>query len=255
MIQSYLLVATVILTTVSQSFGYSLNCNNGRNSASTTATARLSTTTTTTDESSRRQWLAQVTMIATGTAFLSMDSASAEENETNIANTKPLYSIEKCSTSSKAPCVSTANVRNLDLYLPPWTFDRSSDEVMSRLKGSIVADPSCQIVQQDGNQYLKVEAKRNDLFSTIDELEFVINDKDQVVFFRSRASNENTDFGINKKRLEDIRKRAGIFGVMGEFMNSADSASIGQRGNGPLGQLKAFYGLQSGGGFEDVVLE
>ena len=42
---------------------------------------------------------------------------------------------------------------------------------------------------------------------------------------------------------------------MGEYMNSADSASVGDKGYGPLGQLKAFYGLQSGGGYEDIVLE
>ncbi len=246
MLQTYLLAATAILT-VSQSFGYSPNHNrrNDRNTIDVPLASR----------SSRRQWLAQVAMISTGTAFIGKSCASAEDGEIGVVSIPPLNSIEKCNTASKAPCVSTANVKNLDLYLPPWTFDRSSDEVMSRLKGSIVADSSCQILQQEGNQYLKVEAKRNDLFSTVDELEFVINGKDQVVFFRSRSSNDNPDFGINKKRLEEIRKRAGIFGVMGEFMNSADSASVGQRGNGPLGQLKAFYGLQSGGGFEDVVLE
>jgi hypothetical protein len=42
---------------------------------------------------------------------------------------------------------------------------------------------------------------------------------------------------------------------MGDSMNTADAATTGERGNGPLGQLKAFYGLQSGSGFEDVLAE
>jgi len=170
--------------------------------------------------------------------------------------TKPTYTIEKCSTSSTRACVSTANVRNLDLYAPPWTFEQSPEEAMARLKGAIVADPGCTIVDQDGSQYLAVDAERNDLFGSIDRIIFIINDKDRVVFFRSSTmNNENKDFGFNKKRLGEIRKRAGIFGVMGESMMTADIATDSQRGNGPLGQLKAFYGLQSGGGFEDVVLE
>lgn len=272
MLQSYLLAATAILT-LSQTFGYSPNArlsgSNDRShpnvlvAAATPSSSELETTNVVVDspQTSRRQWLSQLATVAAVTTATLSDSALAAEMEgapaaTAAAGPPSSFSIEKCSPGSKSACVSTANVRNLDLYLPPWTFDRSPDEVMSRLKGAIVSDSSCQILKQDGNQYLKVEARRNDLFDSIDELEFVVNDKDQVVFFRSRATNnENTDFGINKKRLEDIRKRAGIFGVMGEYMNSADAASMGERGNGPLGQLKAFYGLQSGGGFEDVVLE
>lgn len=190
------------------------------------------------------------------TILLAPSVARADDDQTPR---KKSYSIEKCSTSSKFPCVSTANVKNLDLYLPPWTFSSSqysAAEIMSRLKGALTADQSCQIIEQEGNEYLKAQAKRSDLFWTVDELEFIINEEDQVVFFRSLATTSDTaDFGVNKKRLEEIRKRAGVFGVMGQNMNSADSSSYSERGYGPLGQLKAFYGLQSGGGFEDVVLE
>lgn len=256
MLQSYLIAATAILT-VSQSFGFSPNYSGSSDRPSLLSATPTADADSNVDlQTTRRQLLAQLATVAAVTTL--SDSALAEENESGEAPaaSSSSYSIEKCSPGSKSACVSTANVRNLDLYLPPWTFDRSPDEVMSRLKGAIVSDSGCQILKQDGNKYLKVEARRNDLFDSIDELEFVVNEKDQVVFFRSRATNnDNTDFGINKKRLEDIRKRAGIFGVMGEYMNTADSASIGERGNGPLGQLKAFYGLQSGGGFEDVVLE
>jgi len=203
--------------------------------------------------SSRRQWLGNMI----GLAVFHASSARADDVEEATAGlpTKT-YSIEKCSTASKGACVSTANVKNMDLYLPPWTFDQSPEEAMARLKGAILADPGCKIVDQDGSQYLKVEAERNDLFGSIDTIMFVINDKDHVVFFRSSTiNNENNDFGFNKKRLGEIRKRAGIFGLMGESMMTADNATDQERGYGPLGQLKAFYGLQSGSGFEDVVLE
>lgn len=185
----------------------------------------------------------------------------AEEESTATPSSAPKRSIEKCSTSSKYPCVSTANVKNLDLYLPPWTYDSSqygSTEVLARIKGALMTDPTCLILPADNDEeakyYLKAQIKRSDLFWTIDELEFVVNDG--YVFFKSLATTSDVnDFGVNKKRLEDVRKKAGIFGVMGESLNSADSVSNAERGYGPLGQLKAFYGLQSGGGFEDVLSE
>jgi uncharacterized protein (DUF1499 family) len=223
-----------------------------RNLASLSATPRDNT------EYSRKEWLVNQAAVLSA-AFLAPTVVAHAADDDQAETPKTPYSIEKCSTSSKFPCVSTASVKNLDMYLPPWTFSSSqysATEVMSRLKGALTADPSCQIIQQEGNQYLKAQAKRSDLFWTVDELEFVINEDDQVVFFRSLATtSDSADFGVNKKRLEEVRKRAGIFGVMGEGMNTADSSSYSERGYGPLGQLKAFYGLQSGAGFEDIVLE
>jgi len=247
MLQSYILLAATAFLTISRSFGYSQNCDgSSRPVLHEPPSGKL----TPEPNPSRRQWLVQLAIVTAATPIIGDSVAFAEETDS-----PPSYSIQKCSRESKAPCASTANVRNLDQYLPPWTFDRSPEEVMSRLKGAVGADSNCQILQQDGSQYLKVAANRNDLFSTVDELEFVINKSENVVFFRSEASNDKTDFGVIKKRLEEIRKRAGIFGVMGESMMTADSVTVDERGNGPLGQLKAFYGLQSGSGFEDVVLE
>lgn len=183
------------------------------------------------------------------------------QTEVTSPTKKASYSIIQCDASSKSPCVSTSNVRQLNLYVPPWTFrdNVNTDEIMARLKGSIESDPLSTVVSQDSNIRLLVDSKRkNDLISgTVDRLEFVINKSDGVVTFRSSAPSESTftDFGYQRKRIEEIRERAGIFGVMGDTLNTADTKTVGERGGGPLGQLKSFYGLQSGGGFEDVLAE
>ena len=136
-----------------------------------------------------------------------------------------------------------------------------SDEVMARLKGAVVADPLNTVVSQDNNnrRLLLVDSKRQGdlLGGAVDRLEFFINESDGVVTFRSSAPSESTrpDFGLQRKRLAQIRERAGIFGVMGDSLNTADSKTRSERGSGPLGQLKSFYGLQSGAGFEDVLSE
>ena len=212
-------------------------------------------------ELSRGKWLSNAFSMTTASllAGLIISTPSIASADDGDASSVTSYSITKCPTNSKVPCVSTANVRNLDLYLPPWTFTTTPQEAMASLKGAIVSDSSCEIVQQDGSARLLVKAKRGgaaDVFGgNIDDLEFIMNANDQVVTFRSSASNENSDFGINKRRLEEIRKRAGIFGIMGESLNSADSFTDDQKGYGAFGQLKAFYGYQSGAGYEDVLRE
>ena len=87
-------------------------------------------------------------------------------------------------------------------------------------------------------------------------MEFVIKPADSVVLFTtaevikkdSSASDVVSDLGANRSRMEALRKKSGIFTPMGANLGSADN---GKR-IGVLGQLKSFYGIQSGEGFEDV---
>lgn len=161
--------------------------------------------------------------------------------------------------SKPTNCVSTSSIKQVDRYAPPWTFECSIDEAFARLKGVVKVDSSLELVDEISPTYLKVIAKRP---LVTDELEFVLNDKDQLVLFRSaEMANDGpsplSDFGVNRKRLDGIRQKAAVFQVMGQGLNTADSFNPGgsARGNGPLGQLKAFYGLQSGQGFEDLFEE
>jgi len=164
-------------------------------------------------------------------------------------------SISACAKSSDAGapanCVSTASVRNVDLYAPPWTIPEgmSPGEAMARIKGAISMDKSLTI-RRETDTYLKVAATRS--FNN-DELEFLINPVDNVITFRSQQVDGPSvpDFGANRKRLDNLRKSARVFGVMGEEFETADAAPR----EGALDQLKAFYGLRSGQGYEDVVLE
>ena len=222
---------------------------------------------------SRRLAIAGVTsFVAAATIFLApfnnfalaleedVVAAAADEASPPVTTIveAPKYSIAKCTVSSKAPvCISTSNVRQLDLYAPPWTFSSTADEAMARLKGAIETEPLNSIVSSEDNtsRHLLVDSKRSKLGTTAYRMEFVINADDSVITFRSSAPSDITgpDFGLQRKRLSEIRERAGSFGVMGEGLDSADSKSNAEKGYGPLGQLKSFYGLQSGAGFEDVL--
>lgn len=155
-------------------------------------------------------------------------------------------------------CVSTANIKDAKgSYSPPWTFEVSPDEAFARIKGVLKADTTNFVVTEvdDAARYIRAYAKRLTIDS--DEVEFLVRGgDDKVVLFRSTARKNGSvsDFGANRKRIDDIRKKGAVFDLMGGGMtaDSYDGGGAASRGNGPLGQLKAFYGFNRGSGFESV---
>lgn len=194
-----------------------------------------------------RKDFVSTSILSLGSFLINRQSALAQDADVMM----PTITACKVVPSGKPTnCVSTASVRQVDCYAPPWTFEVSPDEAMARLKGIIASDPSLTLVQEVSPSYLVVSCNRPPL-DVKDEIQFFINAQDKVVTFKSYETGEPSvsDFGANRKRLETLRKKANVFGVMGEGM-TADS--YGDRGTGPLQQLKAFYGLQSGEGYEEV---
>jgi len=212
---------------------------------------------------SRQQWLSSVAGILAGAAVSASILATSPAAAAEPAAQQQSFSIAACvkpASGAPANCVSTASVKQVDLYMAPWTWPEgtSVDEVVGRLKGVIDSDASLQLIDQQQTQdddrrryYFKVRAARN--FNS-DEIEFVVNPADRVITFKSQqveGPESVSDFGGNRKRLEDVRKRIPFLQVMGAEFESADS---GPR-EGVTGQLKAFWGLQSGGGFEKLLLD
>jgi len=208
---------------------------------------------------SRRQLLSSLTTGILTTTILPNLSYAEEPTK---------KSIKSCPTGQNANknCVSTSNIKQLDNYLSPWTFEVAPSEAFARIKGVLKADYNYNIVDIDEDQmYLKAETRRSG--GVLDVLEFIVNADDKVVVFKSGEKgiddpNDNSndgsflsDFGQNRKRMESIRKKGVVFDVMGSGLNMDDYYGSKQGSNGPLGQLKAFYGLQSGKGFEEVVLD
>lgn len=212
---------------------------------------------------SRGEFLAQskalvlktAALLIAGTTVVTLPCYTAKAATTD----QQFYNIKACDASSdNKNCFSTASVKDLYLYTPPWTYECSPDEAFARLKGSIASDPGLSVVVKDEeNRYIKVQTERNALGGgPQDEIEFLVRgseDGDNVVTFRSERSYDNgiSDFGAMRNRLENLRKRATVFEVMGGGL-TADSYDVPLQKNGIFGQLKAFYGLQSGEGYEDV---
>ena len=185
--------------------------------------------------------------------------------------------ISECKVNENKACVSTASVKNLKYFTSPWEFSVSSEEALARIKGLLNDSPGVTIdkietfggsssgVSEEGvatptpsTYYVHAKAKGDYVFEGEGDIEFLINKPDNnIVTFKASG------YGANKGFFDNLRKKSGgVFtssSGMGQDMEDAllgvGEYSNSRGGDGILGQLKAFYGYQSGQGFEDVLLD
>lgn len=207
----------------------------------------------------RRKFLVSSAILATSiiTSFPIISRASDGDDSTE--SRQPKRTIQGCPKpipGKSSNCVSTSNIKQLETYSPPWTYQCSSDEAFARIKGLLKSNEYTITEVDDDSRYIKADVNR---FNGVDSIEFLVKEEDNVVVFKSfekeGPANGISDFGANRNRVDELRKKSnGVFALMGEGLGTADSFEGGAFGsrNGIAGQLKAFYGLQSGAGFEDA---
>jgi uncharacterized protein (DUF1499 family) len=117
-------------------------------------------------------------------------------------------------TSSAAaelpPCPASPNcvssqAGNTRHHIAPLAFNVQSDEALARLKQVLQEEPRTTIVREEGG-YLHAEA-RSFLFRFVDDVEFILDTDNQVIHVRSASRTGYSDFGVNRRRVERLRKR------------------------------------------------
>mmetsp|Transcript_24502 Transcript_24502/g.24743 ORF Transcript_24502/g.24743 Transcript_24502/m.24743 type:complete len:244 (-) Transcript_24502:49-780(-) len=125
-------------------------------------------------------------------------------------------SLLTCKTQSN--CVSTSSVKSVDKYSRPWTTGSDDYEKSWKdLKAAVSASKDLKIaVIDEDNHYIRAEAKSALPPLGIDDVEFLLNTRDNIVTYRSNSRDlvyAGTqligDGGANKNRLETVRRRLG----------------------------------------------
>ena len=104
---------------------------------------------------------------------------------------------------SSPNCVST-QAGDAEHRMEPIPFTGSSDEAMQRIKTLVAEMPRTKIVTVADN-YLHVEF-RSAFFRFVDDVEFRVDSETQIIHFRSASRVGDSDFGVNRDRMEQIRK-------------------------------------------------
>jgi uncharacterized protein (DUF1499 family) len=108
-----------------------------------------------------------------------------------------------------APCPNNPNCVSTQAAddphrIAPLTFDCAPDEAMKRLKAVIAALPRLHIITET-EEYLYVEATSL-IFRFVDDVEFLVDRKENLIHFRSASRVGRSDLGVNRARMEQVRK-------------------------------------------------
>ena len=99
-------------------------------------------------------------------------------------------------------CVSTLTEDEAHT-ISPIAYSGSMEQTKQRLLDVLNSLPRINILANDMN-YLQV-TQTSLIFRFVDDVEFVFDDEQKLVHFRSASRTGYSDFGVNRKRMEKIR--------------------------------------------------
>jgi uncharacterized protein (DUF1499 family) len=110
-----------------------------------------------------------------------------------------------CPCPKRHYCVSTqSNKKDEVNYIEPINYNNSMEEARSKLKKLINSLKRTKLLKEEGNylHYLFTTA----LFRFKDDVEFLFDDNEKKIHFRSQSRIGGYDWNTNRKRMENIRK-------------------------------------------------
>ena len=101
-------------------------------------------------------------------------------------------------------CVST-QTDSEQHRIEPIPLKGSASEAIKKLQAIVESMPRTVITASDGN-YLRAEF-RSLIMGYIDDVEFTVDEPGKLIHFRSASRVGHSDLGVNRKRMEEIRRR------------------------------------------------
>ncbi|MCM3594538.1 DUF1499 domain-containing protein [Metabacillus idriensis] len=113
--------------------------------------------------------------------------------------------IKACSKSKKN-CVSTVNTSSYH-QMEPISFICDASAAMNHLRNALHSMEHAEIAEQSENRLHAVF--RSKVLKFKDDVEFFLEPREKKIHFRSASRIGYYDFGVNRKRMEEIRDRFG----------------------------------------------
>jgi uncharacterized protein (DUF1499 family) len=118
---------------------------------------------------------------------------------------KPIGIVDgKLHPCPKSPnCVST-QATDEKQKMEPINYSGDLEDAKAKIIDIINSLKRSKIITNEEN-YIHIEF-RTATFRFVDDVEFLFDDKEKVIHFRSRARMGYSDMGVNRKRMEKITK-------------------------------------------------
>ena len=101
-------------------------------------------------------------------------------------------------------CVST-QTSDTDRKMEPIQIPTGESNMMTRIAEAVKSMPRARIVKQDSH-YLHAEFTSL-IFRFVDDVEFLIDDTERVVHFRSASRVGHSDLGANRRRMTLLKEK------------------------------------------------
>lgn len=88
--------------------------------------------------------------------------------------------------------------------IEPLAFKGTKGDAMARLRKVLAAQPRT-VITRETDDYLHVEC-RSALFGFVDDVEFLVDESAHLIHVRSASRQGYSDLGVNRKRVEALRK-------------------------------------------------
>ncbi|MEL7004296.1 MAG: DUF1499 domain-containing protein [Bacteroidota bacterium] len=108
--------------------------------------------------------------------------------------------LKECPSSPN--CVSSVTSSDKH-YMAPFNYTGALDDAIQKIKKVLSQETRVKITLEDKN-YIRSEFKIA-LFGFIDDVEFLIDNEDKKIHFRSASRVGYSDLGVNKKRMIRIK--------------------------------------------------
>ena len=103
-------------------------------------------------------------------------------------------------------CVlSQAPVSDTEHYIAPLAYTGTATEAIGKLTSVIQSAGNAQIVQST-DRYIYAEFTSK-LMGFVDDVEFFVDDSAKVIQVRSASRLGQSDLGVNRKRIEEVRSK------------------------------------------------
>ena len=103
----------------------------------------------------------------------------------------------------KPNCVSSLST-NQKQYIEPLVFSKNHEQAMPQLCSLLESLPGVNILHQD-HTYIHAVC-RSRIFRFKDDIEFLYDESSHVCHVRSVSRMGHSDFGVNRRRVEKVRK-------------------------------------------------
>lgn len=134
------------------------------------------------------------------------------DSPTIFAGTRPdnlgIESGKLADCPSTPNCVSSQSA-DREHYIEPLTYQSNATDAIAKLKTIIDSQDRTKLIAETGNYLYAEFASR--WMGYVDDVEFYVNEQSKTIDTRSASRLGESDLGVNRQRIESIRKQLSNF--------------------------------------------